>query len=96
MPTESQSRETALRIKVRQRIEQGLLPVMRPGQIFACYGSGQLCAVCEQPITDGQAQYEVKDWRTGRRLRFHSECHAVWQSECNQAHRVGGNQARRA
>lgn len=77
-----QSRDTALRLSVRERIERGRLPGVRPTQIAAGYGSGHSCAACDQPITNRQAEYEVEDSLTGWRLRFHLECHALWQSEC--------------
>ena len=41
MPTESQSRDTALRLRVRQRIANGQLPVMVSKQLAGGYGSGQ-------------------------------------------------------
>jgi hypothetical protein len=73
---------SALRVSVRQRIEHGRLPFVRSRQIVAGYGSGRLCAACDEPITHTQAEYEVEDSRNGRRLRFHASCHALWQSEC--------------
>ena len=82
MGTELQSRNAALRVSVRQRIERGRLPVVRPAQIAAGYGTGLLCEVCDHPITARQAEYEVEDSQTGRKLRFHSDCHAAWQFEC--------------
>jgi hypothetical protein len=81
MSTESQLHNVALRLRVRQHLENGQLPVMLPKQIAAGYGSGRACAACDQPITSAQAEYEVDDDR-GRRLRFHLGCHSVWQLEC--------------
>jgi hypothetical protein len=43
MPIESQLRDTALRLRVRERIEDGRLPVMVPTRIDAGYGSGHVC-----------------------------------------------------
>jgi hypothetical protein len=51
MPTESQLRDTAIRQRVHQLIENGRLPVMPPAQINAGYGSGCLCAACDQQIS---------------------------------------------
>jgi len=78
----SQLQDTALRISVRQRIEHGRLPVVPPKQICAGYGSGHLCAVCDQPITSAQAEYVAQDYASGRQLQFHAACLAVWQVEC--------------
>jgi len=88
MSTESQSFETALRVNVRRRIEHGRLPGVRPRQIAAGYGSGHCCVVCDQLISDRQVEYEVEDSQTGRRLRFHSECHSLWQTECSETRYV--------
>ena len=84
MPTESQLRDHELRVRIRQLIEQGVLPVMVPKQIAGGYGAGQLCAGCDQPITSNQVVYEVTDERNGRPLSFHLGCHVVWQLECAQ------------
>ena len=84
MGTETKSRDAALRVTVRQRIQHGQLPVVRPTEITASYGSGRVCEVCDCPITPRQAEYEVEDSYTGRKLRFHSECHGAWQCECAQ------------
>ncbi len=88
MGTEPQrADEAALRVSVRQRIERGRLPLARSSQVAAGYGCGHICAVCDRPITARQAEYEVEDAETGTRLRFHSECHAVWQLECEDTRR---------
>jgi hypothetical protein len=84
MSTEPQSHETTLRVNVRQRIEHGRLPGVRPREIAAGYGSGHICVVCDKPVSSKQVEYEVEDAGTGKRLHFHSECHSLWQSECTQ------------
>ena len=80
MPTESQLRDTELRMRVRQRIEHGTLPVVLPERIFAGYGSGGRCVACDQEISSTQIEYEVE--ALGSPLRFHLGCHVVWQLEC--------------
>lgn len=84
MPTESQLRDTALRLRIRQRIEDARLPVMVPERILAGYGSGHLCIACDQPIQSTEVEYDCQDYRTGRQLCFHLGCHVVWQMECAQ------------
>ena len=93
MLSEPQMRDTALRLRVRERNEDGRLPVMVPESIFAGYGSGHVCVACDQPITSTQVEYELDDYRDGARLSFHVGCHAVWQIECAKA-RVGGDKRR--
>jgi hypothetical protein len=85
MPTESQLRDTALRLRIRELIEDGHLPVIVPKQIGAGYGSNQLCAACAQPITKTQIEYDVTDYHHRKRLYFHMGCHVVWQLECIEA-----------
>ena len=85
MPTESQRRDTALRMRVRELIKSGLLPLMVPQQIQGGHGSGQACAACDRPITSAQVEYEVEDPEGDRRMHFHLGCHAAWQMECAQA-----------
>jgi hypothetical protein len=84
MPTESQLRDGELRARIRQRIDDGRLPVMLPRRINAGYGSGHTCRACDQPITRDEVEYEVDDYRDGRPLSFHLGCHVIWQLECVQ------------
>jgi hypothetical protein len=90
MPTESQLRDTALQLRVRQLIENGELPVMVPEQIEAGYGSGRACVACDRPITNIQVEYEIGDYRDSHPLIFHFGCHVMWRLECS---RVNGNHA---
>ena len=82
MPTESQLRDAALRLHVRQHIEHGRLPCYVPNRIEAGYGSGHGCIACGQLISKAQIEYETKDDSNGSRLRFHFGCYVVWQLEC--------------
>ena len=87
MPTESQLRDAGLRLRIRERIEDGRLPAMIPKAILAGYGEGNLCLACDQPITPTQIEYEVDYQADGlrRRLRLHLGCHVVWQIECHKS-----------
>jgi hypothetical protein len=82
MPTESQLRDTALRLRVRELLQNGRLPAMLPKEIYAGYGEGNECLVCGQPITATQVEYEVA--YDGSRLRLHLGCHVIWQMECHK------------
>lgn len=86
MSTESQLQDEALRSHVRERIEDGRLPVMLPKAIFAGYGSGKPCLACDRPITHTQIEYEVDHDENGslHRLRMHLGCYVIWQIECQK------------
>jgi len=93
MPTESQLHDTALRLHVRELIENGRLPVILPRQISAGYGSGCVCVACGQPITDTQVEYDIEDDRNARQLSFHLGCHVVWQLECARRAKLDASSA---
>ena len=86
MGNESPLPDIALQMRVRERIEAGLLPVMLAKHIFAGYGEGNLCLACDQPITPKQIEYEVDQDFNGAhyRLRLHLGCHVFWQLECHK------------
>ena len=85
MPTESQLQDSALRARIRERIDTGRLPVLSPGSLQAGYGSGSTCDACDQPITWSQVEYEIGDPRYGTTLKFHLGCHALWHLGCTQS-----------
>ena len=95
MPTESQLRDAALRLRICQLIDDGRLPVMMAERIYGGYGSGGVCDACNQPITSTQVQYDVEDEcdPTHHRLSFHMGCHVVWQLECVLRAKSGGASA---
>jgi hypothetical protein len=86
MATGSHLRHAALRLRVRQHLENGRLPLMQPREIAAGYGSGRVCAACDDPITTTQVEYEVEQCPDGSRLRFHISCHVAWRLECAREH----------
>lgn len=77
-------RQDALRARIRTRIERGALPVFLPDRVSAGFGSGLKCLACGQPITRAQLEYEVEDTEDDTLLGFHSECHVLWQRECEE------------
>ena len=80
MPTEAQLRDTDLRRRIRERIDDGLLPLIVPTEITAGYGHGELCSACDEPVSDTQIEYDVM--HAGRTLSLHLGCHVIWQIEC--------------
>ena len=83
MPTEAILPEEELQELVRQCIKGGRLPVMRPDQIIAGYGSRKACAVCNNSIDRRKVEYEVRPDKI-RALVFHFSCYVVWQRECSR------------
>ena len=83
MATDPQFRDTVVKGRVRQLLQQGRLPLAPPTQRMAAgYGSGHACAACEQQITSAQMEYAVEG--AGTPLRFHLGCRLIWQLECAQ------------
>jgi hypothetical protein len=72
-----------LREQVRTRIDSGALPQVAPARLLAGYGENQPCALCGQPITPTQVEYDVElNYGAERKtLHFHLACHAAWQLE---------------
>ena len=70
-----------LRQLVRQRINDGRLPVTLSQELWAGHGTGLICSACAEPIGSEQVEYEV-DLSGGVRLLFHPRCHVQWQLEC--------------
>jgi hypothetical protein len=71
--------ENELRARARVLIEQGRLPRTEPARTWGGYGINQPCAVCAQPISSTEVEYEVREGNTDYRLHF--ICHAAWQFE---------------
>jgi hypothetical protein len=78
--------EAALRRVVRLVLESGKLPRRDPDQTWGGPGGGAPCAVCDQPITSEQVEYEVQFAHDGAtpgldKLHLHLRCFAVWELE---------------
>jgi hypothetical protein len=71
-----------LRLVIRSKITDGMLPRDKVGLVSATYGSHQACDACSASISPLQVMYRLT--RTGcEGFVFHSECFAVWRSERN-------------
>ena len=82
MPTEPVLPESELRPRVLKAIEDRRLPLVLSTTIYAGYGRGNTCDLCDQQIAADKIEYDVTDPRGGRWLHFHFACHSVWQREC--------------
>src|SRR4029450_8842255 len=65
--------------RVRARILDGTLWPLSHGEVLGSCGTGEPCAVCDQPITADEVEYEV----TGPVLvvRAHLACYHAWMGE---------------
>ena len=87
MTTEAALLEIELRLRVQRRINDGRLPVVLVRGVEASYGTGEVCCVCDQPITSDTVEYDIVGSGGTDYLSFHLFCHVIWQLEC--ALRVG-------
>jgi hypothetical protein len=70
-----------LQAMVRERIEQGRLPVVVDPYVKAGYGGfGANCEVCAREIQKHDAEYQVPN--ANGSFLFHLRCHHAWQAEC--------------
>jgi hypothetical protein len=83
MPNQLCWPEIELRRRAREEIRRGRLPESPPSSMWGGKGTGLSCAVCGDCIRPDQVEYEITDPRGGDVLRFHMECHTVWQLECD-------------
>jgi hypothetical protein len=75
--------EQELRPIARERIAKGQLPrEMPPPRMWAGYGTGQLCSLCDKPIQRDEIDHTEAPVQT---FRFHIVCHALWELECARA-----------
>jgi hypothetical protein len=68
--------------KIRERLDQGLLPREGSKTMFAGHGTKLPCAGCDEPILPSQVEYEFDV--DGRIVRFHLGCAGVWEAERRQ------------
>ena len=73
----------APRDRIHSKLATGDLPRKGPTKMSAGYGKGYRCAACDRTITPYDVEYEM-DFSDGVSYRMHSDCAAVWQSECER------------
>jgi hypothetical protein len=81
MPTEPQLPEPELTRLIREHIEEGKLPLIRPDHIEGRHGSREQCVACDRLIEPDKIEYDI-DAGSGARLKFHFACYVIWQREC--------------
>jgi len=63
---------------IRLRVDAGLLPTPRDGQIWAGRSAGERCSGCDREILPGDIDYEVAE--NDLTLHFHVGCFNVWHT----------------
>jgi hypothetical protein len=85
--------EAAIRAKIRQHIQTGMLPKDLPPAepteasqptavpaIRTSKGTGEPCSACEEPIAPEEPLEEC-EYPSGQVLRFHGLCYRYWNEE---------------
>lgn len=70
-----------LRALIRARLATGALFPLSGTRAWASYGMDYPCAVCREPITRAQVEYEVSSVVPDTTVRTHPRCYMVWKEE---------------
>ena len=81
--------EQLLRAKARAVVQHGKLPRRRPDRTWGGPGVGAACAICEEPVTSDQMEFEIQFRHDGKspgldRFHVHIRCFAAWEFERHQ------------
>ncbi len=66
-------------VRVRERIVEGTLWAIDRRQCSREFRQGEPCAVCDEPITSGESEYEVAG--PVMSVRVHVACYHAWNAE---------------
>jgi len=69
--------------RVRERILDGTLWPLTDGHVLGRSGTGEPCAVCDEPITRGEAEYEVAG--PLMIVHVHVSCYQAWSGESQRS-----------
>jgi hypothetical protein len=79
------SPEVMLRECARERMKSGALQTRNPVASYAGNGSGALCALCEEPISKAEVEFELDFADAGDASRatihMHFRCRRIWDAE---------------
>jgi hypothetical protein len=72
----------ALRLFVRQKLQDGRLPYNHIPRVWGGPGAFETCDACESPVTEHQMVMEGIALGGGRKpLQMHVRCFAIWDEE---------------
>ena len=70
----------ALRRRVRELLDRGVLPLQPPSRTTSAFGSGRSCNVCDETIGADELQIEAHG-ADGRMRDYHEACYTVLVAE---------------
>ena len=71
--------ETVSRVEhIRDKLDDGLLPLALPEKIWGGCGHGGSCSACDRPIHRTQLEYRFLTQDSDKPLRFHFACLGLW------------------
>jgi hypothetical protein len=78
--------EHTLRTQARDAIRTGKLPSRRPDRTWGGPGVGAPCAICGQPVTKDEMEFEIQFARAHPdpgldKFHVHVRCFAAWEFE---------------
>ena len=72
----------ALRLLIRQKLQDGRLPTDSAPKVRGSPGDGATCDACEEIITANQLMMEVSPYTGDKKsLCFHADCFQLWNVE---------------
>ena len=74
-----ETNDVPLAEKVRRRLDSGALPRERPLKLWAGYGRGNVCCVCDKRLLYAHLVYECDV--NEQTCRFHLGCYGLWTGE---------------
>jgi len=74
---------THLFARVRARILDGILWPLTHGEVLGSTGTGLPCAVCDDPVTSDEVEYEVSGPTAV--VRVHLACYHAWMGESQRS-----------
>ena len=82
--------EPILRQKAREAVQLGKLPARGPDRTWGGPGVGEICTVCEKPITKDEMEFQIEFARDGGnagidKYHVHIRCFAAWEFERQHA-----------
>ena len=80
-----------LRLIIRRKLAQGLLPSDSIPRFWGAPANGEQCDACEEAISRTQVIMEGISQTTNQGLQLHVECFSMWDEERDESTRRQGS-----